>query len=94
MEPTDPLSQHLALLRIRRRASRRNGWFLLVLMLGTAALGFFYLREQYQVDWDALQFPFMFIVLSIVLLAHAANESMLRLVIELIEAMQRSHMEP
>jgi uncharacterized membrane protein YfcA len=89
MEPTDPLSQYLALLRIRQRAARRNGWFLSILMLASGALGVYYLRQQYQIEWGALQFPFIFLVFVAVLLMQAANESMLKSIIELVEAIQR-----
>ena len=94
MEATDPLSQYLALLRIRRRATRRNGLFVLALMLGAGALGAVYLGQQYQIDWDALQFPFVFMIMMVSLIVQAANDSMLKSMIELIEAMQRPHRYP
>jgi hypothetical protein len=90
MEPIDPLSQYLALLRIRQRAARRNGWFLSFFMFGIGILGVIYLRQQYEFDWGVIQFPFMFLLFGAGIVLQAANESMFKSMLEFGEVLRRS----
>jgi len=90
MQPTDPLSQHLALLRIRRRAARRYGFFFAALLLMSLVMFALYLRITLEADLNVLIFPLISGNFAMLTLMHGSKESDLSSVIDLIEILQQS----